>query len=82
LRRAALCCGLVAVLGSTARAQAPSDWTECLGAHGAYFDMEAKYARLMKGDKAAFLGSEDYRKYVADAEEAYRVQLAKQQAGK
>ncbi len=29
-----------------------------LGAHGSYFDMEAKYARLEKGDSAAFIDPE------------------------
>jgi metallo-beta-lactamase class B len=54
----------------------------CLGAHGAYFNMEAKYDRLMKGDKTAFIGSNEYKKYVAEAEEAYLGELAKQRGAK
>lgn len=49
-----------------------------LGAHGSYFDMEAKYARLEKGDSAAFIDPEGYRKFVAEREQAFRAELARQ----
>jgi metallo-beta-lactamase class B len=51
-----------------------------LGAHGAYFDMEAKYARLQKGDTTAFVDREGYRKFVADRSAAFEGELRKQRA--
>ena len=53
-----------------------------LGAHGQYFDMEAKYAKLMKGDKTAFIDPAGYKKTVDDAEAAFLKELAKQKGGK
>jgi metallo-beta-lactamase class B len=49
-----------------------------LGAHGAYFDMEAKYARLQKGDAEAFVDREGYRRFVADRAAAFEAELRKQ----
>jgi metallo-beta-lactamase class B len=51
-----------------------------LGAHGNYFDMETKYARWQKGDATAFIDPEGYQKYVANREQAFRAELAKQKA--
>jgi metallo-beta-lactamase class B len=51
-----------------------------LGAHGSYFDMEAKYARLKAGATNAFLDPEGYKSFVADREQAFRRELAKQKA--
>lgn len=51
-----------------------------LGAHGSYFDMEAKYARLKKGAPTPFIDSDGYRKYVADRERAFLTELARQKA--
>jgi metallo-beta-lactamase class B len=51
-----------------------------LGAHGNYFDLETKYARLKGGGHAAFIDPEGYKKYVADKEEAFKSELAKQRA--
>ena len=51
-----------------------------LGAHGSYFDMEAKYARFHAGDSAAFIDPEGYRTFVADREQAFRAELARQKA--
>jgi len=51
-----------------------------LGAHGSYFDMEEKYARMTKGDATPFVDPEGYRKYVSEREQAFRTELAKQQA--
>jgi metallo-beta-lactamase class B len=51
-----------------------------LGAHGNYFDMEAKYARLKAGVSTAFIDTDGYRKYVAQREQAFRTELAKQKA--
>jgi metallo-beta-lactamase class B len=51
-----------------------------LGAHGSYFDMETKYARLKDGVAMPFVDPEGYKKYVADRETAFRTALAKQSA--
>jgi metallo-beta-lactamase class B len=51
-----------------------------LGAHGAYFDMEAKHRRMLAGDKTAFIDPAGYKKFVASAEKAYLDELAKQKA--
>jgi metallo-beta-lactamase class B len=50
-----------------------------LGAHGGYFDLEAKHARLTQG-VSAFVDPEGYRAYVADRERAFRAELEKQRA--
>jgi metallo-beta-lactamase class B len=49
-----------------------------LGAHGAYYDMEAKYPRLKEGSANPFIDPEGYKAYVADREQAFRAELAKQ----
>jgi len=51
-----------------------------LGAHGAYFGMEEKYARLQKGEQEAFVDREGYRKFVADKSAEFQVALRKQRA--
>jgi metallo-beta-lactamase class B len=51
-----------------------------LGAHGNYFDMESKYARLKDGAPSVFVDPEGYKKYVADKEQAFKAELAKQRA--
>jgi metallo-beta-lactamase class B len=50
-----------------------------LGAHGSYYDMEAKYARL-NGSANPFIDPKGYREYVAEREQAFRAELARQQA--
>jgi metallo-beta-lactamase class B len=50
-----------------------------LGAHGAYFDMEAKYARLQKGDTEAFVDRDGYRKFVTAKTAEFEAELRKQQ---
>jgi metallo-beta-lactamase class B len=52
-----------------------------LGAHGAYFDIEAKYTRMKEAGSAAFVDREGYAKFVADRERAFRAELAKQRGG-
>jgi metallo-beta-lactamase class B len=52
-----------------------------LGAHGSYFDLEAKYARLQQGAASPFVDPRGYRNYVIDRERAFRAELAKQKAG-
>jgi metallo-beta-lactamase class B len=51
-----------------------------LGAHGSYFDMETKYARLQKGDPTPFIDPDGYKNYVAQREQAFRVELARQRS--
>jgi metallo-beta-lactamase class B len=51
-----------------------------LGAHGGYFDMEAKFARITAGGPNPFVDPEGYQSYVAEREQAFRQELAKQTA--
>jgi metallo-beta-lactamase class B len=50
-----------------------------LGAHGGYFGMEEKYARLKNGGANPFIDPAGYKKFVADKEQEFRTELAKQQ---
>ncbi|HZR66325.1 MAG TPA: subclass B3 metallo-beta-lactamase [Terriglobales bacterium] len=49
-----------------------------LGAHGNYYDMESKYARMKQGAENPFIDPEGYKKYVDEREQAFRVELARQ----
>jgi metallo-beta-lactamase class B len=49
-----------------------------LGAHGSYFDLDAKYARLKERGVAAFVDPDGYRAFVAERERAFTAELAKQ----
>jgi metallo-beta-lactamase class B len=51
-----------------------------LGAHGAYYDLEDKYARMKTAGVAAFVDPKGYAAFVADRERAFRDELAKQKA--
>lgn len=51
-----------------------------LGSHGSYYGMEAKYARLKDGGANPFLDAQGYKNYVTDREQAFRAELARQQA--
>ena len=51
-----------------------------LGAHGSYFDMESKYTKLKAEGPAVFIDPEGYKNYVADREQAFRRELAKQKS--
>ena len=51
-----------------------------LGAHGNYYDMEAKYAKLKPGEANPFIDPEGYKSYVAEREQTFRAELAKQTA--
>jgi metallo-beta-lactamase class B len=53
-----------------------------LGAHGGYYDMTEKYARLKKGDQNPFVDPAGYAAFVADRETAFRKELKKQQSQK
>jgi metallo-beta-lactamase class B len=49
-----------------------------LGAHGGYFDLDSKYARLRERGAAAFVDPEGYRTFVADRKGAFEAELRKQ----
>jgi metallo-beta-lactamase class B len=49
-----------------------------LGAHGDYYDMQAKFAKMNQGNENPFIDPEDYKSYVADREQAFRDELKKQ----
>ena len=51
-----------------------------LGAHGSYFDLQTKYARMKEGASAPFVDPAGYKRYITDREEAFRKELAKQKA--
>jgi metallo-beta-lactamase class B len=51
-----------------------------LGAHGGYYDMDAKHARLGNSSANPFIDPEGYQRYVTDREKAFLTELAKQQA--
>ncbi len=49
-----------------------------LGAHGSYFNLEAKHARLKEGGVSPFIDPGGYRSYVREREQAFRAELARQ----
>jgi len=51
-----------------------------LGAHGGYYDMNAKHARVGTSSTNPFIDPEGYHRYVEDREKAFLTELAKQQA--
>jgi metallo-beta-lactamase class B len=51
-----------------------------LGAHGSYFDMEEKYARLKPGSPNPFVDPDGYKKFVTEKEQEFRNELANQKA--
>ncbi len=53
-----------------------------LGAHGAYFNMDEKLLKLKPGSANPFIDPQGYQAYVTDREQAFRQELAKQQAAK
>jgi metallo-beta-lactamase class B len=50
-----------------------------LGAHGSYYGMTSKFASAGKGKVNPFVDPAGYKEYVADREQAFRRELAKQQ---
>jgi metallo-beta-lactamase class B len=50
-----------------------------LGAHGAYYDMDAKLHQLRAGGRNPFIDPEGYRAYVNERERAFRAALSAQQ---
>jgi metallo-beta-lactamase class B len=51
-----------------------------LGAHGNYFDLQTKYARMKEVGVTSFIDPAGYKRYVTEREEAFRTELAKQRA--
>jgi metallo-beta-lactamase class B len=51
-----------------------------LGAHGSYFDLEAKYPRIKEGAPGPLIDPDGYKAYVAQREDAFRTEWAKQKA--
>jgi metallo-beta-lactamase class B len=49
-----------------------------LGAHGGYFDMEEKYPLMKAGSANPFIDPEGYKKFIAQKEQEFRTELAKQ----
>ena len=49
-----------------------------LGAHGGYFGMEEKYALLKDGGENPFRDPRGYKKFVAQKQQDFRTELAKQ----
>ena len=50
-----------------------------LGAHGSYYNMLGKAARLNAGETNAFVDPEGYRSYIAECEQAFQDELKKQE---
>jgi metallo-beta-lactamase class B len=53
-----------------------------LGAHGSYYGMEEKFARMNQGRGNPFVDPEGYKSYVADRELAFRKELERQREAK
>jgi metallo-beta-lactamase class B len=51
-----------------------------LGAHGSYFDLNAKYPQFKAGVATVFIDPAGYKKYVEEREQAFRRELKKQTA--
>jgi metallo-beta-lactamase class B len=51
-----------------------------LGAHGGYYGLVQKYARMKNGERDAFIDPEGYKSYIADREQAFEAELKKQSA--
>jgi metallo-beta-lactamase class B len=49
-----------------------------LGAHGGYFGLEEKYPLLKEGSANPFIDPDGYKKYIAEKEQDFRTELAKQ----
>jgi metallo-beta-lactamase class B len=50
-----------------------------LGAHGSYFEMQAKYEKMKAGSPNPFIDPEGYKAYVAEREAAFRKEWERQQ---
>jgi len=50
-----------------------------LGAHGAYFGLQAKHEKMKAGGANPFIDPDGYKAYVAEREDAFRKEWARQQ---
>jgi len=50
-----------------------------LGAHGAYFGLQAKYVKMKAGGANPFIDPDGYKAYVAERDDAFRKEWARQQ---
>lgn len=50
-----------------------------LGAHGSYYGLEGKYAKLQQGGPNPFIDPQGYKRYVDERERTFRAELQKQQ---
>jgi len=53
-----------------------------LGAHGDYYGMEAKFARMKEGGVNPFIDPEGYQSYVSERERAFRAEMKRQSPSK
>jgi metallo-beta-lactamase class B len=53
-----------------------------LGAHGDYFGMAAKYARMQNGERDVFVDPEGYKRYVASRKAAFQTELERQRSAR
>jgi len=53
-----------------------------LGAHGDYYGMEAKFARMKEGGVNPFIDPEGYQSYVSERERAFRAEMNRQSPSK
>ena len=51
-----------------------------LGAHGDYYGMQEKFAKMKQGGENPFIDPDGYKRYVDEREKAFRAELAKQTA--
>ena len=51
-----------------------------LGAHGSYFDLVEKLARMKNGELGVFIDANGYSAYITDRERAFEAELKRQQA--
>jgi metallo-beta-lactamase class B len=50
-----------------------------LGAHGGYFGLEEKYPRMKEGGANPFVDPDGYKKFIAEKEQEFRGELARQE---
>jgi metallo-beta-lactamase class B len=53
-----------------------------LGAHGAFYDLAGKYAKLQQGGPNPFIDPAGFQKYIDDKEREFNAMLQRQQAAK
>jgi metallo-beta-lactamase class B len=51
-----------------------------LGAHGNYYGLEEKFARMSRGGANPFIDPDGYKRYIAEREKTFRSELEKQTA--